>query len=385
MLSRPAYLKQLSDALKRSPVVALLGPRQCGKTTLTRIFGGGKEVLYFDLESQPDLRRLQNPEIILGSSRGLVILDEIQRMPELFSALRVVVDRPETQASFLILGSASPDVVKGVSETLAGRVEFVELSGFDIGETGVDSWEKLWVRGGFPRSFLADSDEDSMAWREGFVRTFLERDIPQLGITIPSAAMRRFWTMLAHYHGQTWNASELARSMGLTDKTVRSWLDILTGTYMVRQLQPWHQNIGKRQVKAPKIYLRDTGILHALLDVPDYHSLLGHPRLGASWEGFAVEQFMRVVKPTQAYFWAAHSGAEIDLFFLYRGHRYGVEFKFNEAPKVTRSMHIALTDLDLDHLWIIYPGEHLYPADQKITALPISRLADIPALLQSGR
>ncbi|MDH4100326.1 MAG: ATP-binding protein [Nitrospirota bacterium] len=381
MIKRLAYLKQLSNALRRSPVVALLGPRQCGKTTLTRIYGEGKEALYFDLESQPDIRRLQNPELILGSSRGLVILDEIQRMPELFNTLRVVVDRPETKAHFLILGSASPDVVKGVSETLAGRVEFVELSGFDIGETDADSWKDMWLRGSFPRSFLANSDDDSMAWREGFIRTFLERDIPQLGITIPAAAMRRFWTMLAHYHGQTWNASELARSMGLTDKTVRSYLDILTGTYMIRQLQPWHQNISKRQVKAPKIYLKDSGILHTLLSISDYHSLMGHPRLGASWEGFAVEQFMRIVRPAQAYFWATHSGAEIDLFFLHGGHRYGVEFKFSEAPEVTRSMRIVLADLNLDHLWIIYPGEELYPVDEQITVVPLSRLAEISALL----
>ena len=248
MIDRPAYLEQLSTAMRRSPVTALLGPRQCGKTTLAKIFGEGKQATYFDLESQPDLRRLQNPELILTSLQGIVILDEIQVLPELFSVLRVLVDRPATQARFLILGSASPSLIRKVSETLAGRIEFIELSGFDLGEIGIDSWKKLWLRGGFPRSFLANSDEDSLAWREGFIRTFLERDIPQLGITVPATAMRRFWTMLAHYHGQTWNASELARSMGLSDKTVRSYVDILTGTYMIRQLQPWFENIGKRQV-----------------------------------------------------------------------------------------------------------------------------------------
>jgi predicted AAA+ superfamily ATPase len=238
MIERLFYLEQLATAVRRSPVTALLGPRQCGKTTLARRFATNRPAIYFDLESQPDQHRLQNPELILGSFQGLVILDEIQVMPGLFNVLRVLVDRPQMQARFLILGSASPDIIRNVSETLAGRVELVELAGFDLRETGADTWEHLWLRGGFPRSFLAASDEDSVAWREGFIRTFLERDIPQLGIRIPAAAMRRFWTMLAHYHGQIWNASELARAMGLSDKTVRSYLDILTGTFMVRQLQP---------------------------------------------------------------------------------------------------------------------------------------------------
>ena len=250
MIDRPFYLERLATALRRSPITALLGPRQCGKTTLARLLGESGEATYFDLESQPDLQRLQNPELLLGSLVGIVILDEIQVLPELFKVLRVLVDRPANQARFLILGSASPILVKQIAETLAGRVEFVELAGFDLRETGADAWRPLWVRGGFPRAFLADSEEDSMAWREGFIRTFLERDIPQLGITIPAAAMRRFWTMLAHYHGQIWNATELARSMGLTDKTVRSYLDILTGTFMVRQLQPWYYNTKKRLVKS---------------------------------------------------------------------------------------------------------------------------------------
>ncbi len=317
--------------------------------------------------------------MVLGSLKGLVVLDEIQAMPELFNVLRVLVDRPDSKTRFLILGSASPDIIRKVSETLAGRIEFVERSGFDLRETGADSLETLWLRGGLPRSFLADSDDDSMAWREGFIRTFLERDIPQLGITIPAAAMRRFWTMLAHYHGQTWKASELARSMGLSDKTVRSYLDILTGTFMVRQLQPWYQSIGKRQVKAPKVYLRDSGLLHALLSLPDSHSLLAHPRVGASWEGFALEQLLRAVKPVEAFFWATHNGAEIDLFFLSKGRRYGVEAKFIEAPKVTRSMRIALEDLDLHHLWIIYPGKVSYPAHKRITVWPLHDIARLPA------
>jgi predicted AAA+ superfamily ATPase len=378
MIDRPSHLKQLGTTLKRSPVTALLGPRQCGKTTLARMFGQGRETTYFDLESQPDLQRLQNPELMLGSLKGTVILDEIQVMPGLFNVLRVLSDRPKNPARFLILGSASPGIIKSVSETLAGRIEFVELSPFDLSETGADSWERLWWRGGFPRSFLAKSNEDSLAWRESFIRTFLERDIPQLGIMIPSTAMRRFWTMLAHYHGQTWNGSKLARSMGLSDKTVRSYLDILTGTFMVRQLQPWHENIGKRQVKAPKIYLRDSGILHRLLGLTTLHGLFGHPQVGASWEGFAVEEVLTAIKPSEAYFWATHGGAEIDLFFSHRGRRYGVEAKFTEAPNISKSMQTGMEVLKLTHLWVIYAGQHIYPMDKKITALPIK---DISALV----
>jgi predicted AAA+ superfamily ATPase len=377
MISRPSYLTQLTRAVKRSPITSLIGPHQCGKTTLARMFAASKHSTYFDLESQPDARRLQNPELILGSLQGIVILDEIQEMPELFRTLRVMADRSNSKARFLILGSASPDIVKNVSETPAGRVEFVELIGFNLQEVGATSFETLWLRGGFPRSFLADSDEDSMAWREGFIRTFLKRDIPHLGISIPSSALRRFWTMLAHYHGQTWNASELGRSMGLSDKTVRSYLDILTGTFMIRQLQPWHENIGKRQVKAPKVYFRDSGMLHSLLNLPDFHTLTGSPLVGASWKGFALEQTLQVLKPSQAFFWATYGGVEIDLFFLHRGHRYGVEFKFSEAPQTTKSMRIAMETLQLQHLWIIYPGKHPYPIDKKISALP---LADVGTL-----
>ena len=378
MIERPSYFAQLTTAVRRSPVVALLGPRQCGKTTLARLFGETRQAIYFDLESQPDQRRLQNPELALGALEGLVILDEIQAMPLLFNVLRVLVDRPQTRASFLVLGSASPVLVKSVSESLAGRVEFVELAGFDLREIGAENWQSLWLRGGFPRSYLADSDADSLAWREGFMRTFLERDIPQLGITIPTAALRRFWTMLAHYHGQIWNASELARSMGLSDKTVRTYLDILTGTFVIRQLQPWHENIGKRQIKAPKIYLRDSGLLHGLLGLPDWHSLMGYPRLGAFWEGFVLEQALRIVAPTEAYFWATHGGAEIDLFFIHHGRRYGVEVKFSEAPKIGRSQHTAVNNLSLDRLWVVYPGQQMYPVDEKITVWPLKELAGLP-------
>jgi uncharacterized protein len=289
---------------------------------------------------------------------------------------------PGNKTRFLILGSASPDLVKNVSETLAGRVEFIELSGFGLHETRAGSSNVVWLRGGFPRSFLARTDGDSLAWREGFIQTFLARDIPQLGISIPPAAMRRFWTMLAHYHGQTWNASELGRSLDLSDKTVRSYLDILTGTFMVRQLQPWYENVSKRQVKAPKIYLRDSGILHALLNLPDFQTLHGYPRLGASWEGFAIEQILRILKPPQAFFWATHSGAEVDLFFIFHGRRYGIECKFSEAPKITKSMNQAIESLNLAHLWIIHPGEHPYPLSERVSVCPMKNIAALPRQLR---
>ena len=377
MLQRSYYLDHIKMAISRSPVTALLGPRQCGKTTLARQIAEHQKATFFDMESVPDQRRLQNPELALGGLSGLVVLDEIQEMPELFQVLRVLVDRPENQARFLILGSAAPEIIKSASETLAGRLEFIELQGFDLSETGPNAWESLWLRGGFPRSFLAASEDDSLVWREGFIRTFLERDIPQLGINIPAIAMRRFWTMLAHYHGQTWNAAEIGRSMGLSDKTVRSYLDILTGTFMIRQLQPWFENLGKRQVKAPKIYFRDTGLLHSLLDIPDKHSLLGHPKVGASWEGFALEQALQILRPNSAYFWGTHAGAELDLIFQLNGKRYGMEIKFNEAPSLTPSMRIATSELALDHLWIIYPGSEAYPVAKNITTLPLKNLETI--------
>jgi len=335
------------------------------------------KAVHFDLESQADRRRLQNPEMMLGALEGVVVLDEIQQMPELFSVLRILADRLKSKTRFLILGSASPDLIKHDSETLAGRVQFIELSGFDLSETGAGSLDKLWLRGGFPRSYLANSEEDSIDWREGFIRTYLERDIPQLGITIPAAALRRFWTMLAHYHGQTWNGSELGRAMSLSDKTVRSYLDILTGTFMVRQLQPWHENMKKRQVKAPKVYLRDSGILHSLLSITDRHSLEGHPKVGASWEGSALEQALQLLRPAQAFFWGTHAGAELDLLFFHSGHRYGMEFKFTEAPVMTKSMWIALEDLELEHIWVVYPGKHRFPIDRKVSAFPFRDLASL--------
>ena len=378
MLSRAEYLRQLEVATSRSPVTALLGPRQCGKTTLARHFAATLESTCFDLESEPDVRRLTNPELALADLRGLVVLDEIQRMPRLFNVLRVLSDRGGAASRFLILGSASPELVREVSESLAGRVEFIELAGFDLAETGTQSWRTLWLRGGFPRSYLGGSNADSMAWRDGFVRTFLERDIPQLGITIPAAAMRRFWTMLAHWHGQTWNASELGRAMSLSDKTVRRYLDLLTGTYMVRQLQPWFENVAKRQVKAPKVYLRDSGLLHALLEVPNDGSLLSHPRVGASWEGFVIEQILRSLQPSSAWFWAAHGAGELDLLIFENGRRIGFEVKFSEAPSVTRAMRGVLRLLALDHLFVVCPTRDAYPVDPRITVVPALAVPELP-------
>ncbi len=377
MLNRPFYLEKLAVAIKRSPVTALLGPRQCGKTTLARVFTEGRQVTFFDLESAPDQRRLENPELVLGALEGLVVLDEIQKIPGLFQVLRVLVDRPKNKARFLILGSASPDIIKNVSDSLAGRVEFIEIGGFDLLEAGAQNYETLWRRGGFPRSFLAENEDDSIAWREGFIRTFLERDLPQIGINIPALAMRRFWTMLAHYHAQTWNDSELSRSMGLSDKTVRSYLDLLTGAYMIRQLQPWYENLGKRQVKAPRIYFRDSGLLHSLLDIHDKHTLLGHPKLEASWEGFAIEQALQILRPPQAYYWGTYGGAELDLVFTHKSKRYGIEVKFNEAPVITASMKTAVETLGLKKLWVIYPGSNEYPVDTRVTVLPLSKLGGI--------
>jgi uncharacterized protein len=371
MIDRQSYRSRLASAVRRSRVTALIGPRQSGKTTLARDLAGRRTSTYFNLDQPGDQARLANPGLALAHLRGLVVLDEIQAMPELFTTLRALADRQRSPAKFLVLGSASPVLMRRASESLAGRVEFIELEGFSLAETGATTMDALWVRGGFPRSFLAKSDTDSLAWREGFIRTFLERDIPELGISIPTAAMRRFWTMLAHYHGQTWNSSELARSMGLSDKTVRGHLDVLTGAFMIRQLQPWHENLGKRQVKAPKIYFRDSGLLHSLLAIPDRSTLLGHPRAGASWEGFALSQVLQWLTPAEAYFWATHNGAELDLFIPHRGRRYGFEFKFNEAPTPTRSMRIALDDLRLDHLWIVHPGTHTYRLDERITAWPL--------------
>jgi hypothetical protein len=327
---------------------------------------------FFDLENPVDSRRLSAPMKALEGLSGLVIVDEVQRKPDLFELLRVLVDRPDNAARFLLLGSASPQLVKGVSESLAGRIGFIDLSGFDLEEAGGDQRDRLWVRGGFPRSYLALDDPSSLAWREDFIRTFLERDIPQLGITIPAETLRRFWTMIAHYHGQIWNASEFARSFGVSEVTIRRYLDILAGAYVVRILPPWFASIRKRQVKAPKIYVRDSGILHALLQLETLASIQSHPKLGASWEGFALEQVIGLLETRDAYYWATHGGAELDLLVIIGGKRYGFEFKYADAPSTSRSMHVALQDLSLEHLWVIYPGDQEYPLHDKISVIPIN-------------
>ena len=380
MIPRPAYEEAIRKALKRGPVCALLGPRQCGKTTLAREIAAREKSEYFDLEDPRDAARLENPLLALESLEGLVVLDEIQRNPRLFEVLRVLADKPRRKASFLVLESASPDLVKGASETLAGRVGFVEMAGFDQGEVG--DLETLWTRGGFPRSYLASSEEESFAWREDFIRTFLERDMPLFGIRIPSETLRRFWTMLAHFHGQVWNASQLSHSLGVSGKTLGRYLDALCGTYMVLRLPPWHENLRKRQVKSPKIYIRDSGILHTFLGISGMKSLLGHPKLGASWEGFILEQVLRILKPFQVYFWGTHAGAELDLFLPVGGKRFGVECKWREAPRTTRSMRSALEDLSLDHLWVVYPGTREYPLDSRITVLPASRIKDLSEMVK---
>lgn len=375
MIQRPRFSRRLDDAFRVHPIAALLGPRQCGKTTLARGYSKTEDdVSYFDLENPVDLQRLSAPMTILESLQGLVVIDEIQRRPEIFELLRVLVDRPDSDTRFLILGSASPSLVKGVSESLAGRAGFVDLGGFSLEEIGLESQDQLWTRGGFPRSFLAPDESASRAWREGFIRTFLERDIPQLGITIASETLRRFWTMVAHYHGQVWNAAEFARSLGSSEKTARRYLDILAGAYMIRVLPPWFENLGKRQVKSPKVYIRDSGVLHSLLQLGSRDDVLGHPKLGASWEGFVVEQILNRFDTRDAYFWATHNGAELDLMITIDGRRHGFEIKFSDAPKRRRSMLTAVSDLGLEHLWVVYPGTTRYSLSEHISVVPLGAI-----------
>ncbi len=374
MIPRPDPIHQIEASFRIHPVTALLGPRQCGKTTIARFMAQQGPSTFFDLEHPVDIQRLSAPMQALQDINGLVVLDEIQRKPSLFELLRVLVDRPENRSRFLILGSASPHLIKGVSESLAGRVGFVDLAGFQISEVGDQYLNRLWTRGGLPRSFLADGADDSVRWRENFIRTFLERDIPQLGIGIPAETLRRFWSMVAHYHGQVWNAAEFARSLGTAENTARRYLDILSGAYMVRLLPPWFENIKKRQVKAPKIYLRDSGLLHNFLRLENLDALRGHPKIGASWEGFALEHIVQCLQARDVYFWATHGGAELDLMVARGGKRYGFEFKYTDAPRTGRSMHIAIQDLGLAHLWIVYPGEHEYPLSETITAVPLKTI-----------
>jgi len=382
MIERRRYLDRIAAATGRAPVTSLLGPRQCGKTTLAREFASTRESTRFDLGSEADVRQLANPELVLGELRGLVVLDEIQILLRLFNVLRVLVDRPDADTRFLILGSASPMIVRGVSQSLAGRVEFIDMSGFDLEETGAADMRKLWRRGGCPRSWLADSEAESVAWRRGFIRTFLERDLPQLGVPVPAVAMRRFWNTLAHHHGQTANAANLGRSIGVSDKTARRYLDLLTGAWMVRQVQPWFENLGKRQVKAPKVYVRDTGLLHSLLGIDKDKELLGHRRVGASWEGFAMEQILSALDQPTPWFWSAHGLGEIDLLLLLRGRRIGFEMKFSEAPRVRASTREIASALGLDHLFVVCPTRQAYPAASDITVLPATAIPSLPERIE---
>lgn len=363
-------LQQIQRAFKGHPIVALLGPRQCGKTTLARQVGAEQKrkssVYYFDLEDETDLAQLEAPKTILENLDGLVIIDEIQLQPKLFPLLRVLVDRPHHKTRFLILGSASRELVNRSSESLAGRVAHIELTPFQYHE--VHHMRQLWVRGGFPLSYLAKTMEVSWEWRKNYVKTFLERDIPQLGIRVAPQALRRFWMMLVHYHGQIFNASEIGRSLGVADTTVKHYLDILTGTFMIRSLQPWFENIAKRQVKSPKIYFRDSGLLHFLLGAQGYQDLLHHPKLGASWEGFALEEVIRAqdADPEECFFWGIHGQAELDLLLLKENKRLGYEFKFTDAPRLTSSLIAAYEHLHLDQLYVIYPGKKDYIIHENI-------------------
>jgi len=384
MVPRPELLERIERAFQVTPIVTLLGPRQCGKTTIARVIAQKNGAAIFDLGDQADNAALTNPNLALSGKRGLIIIDEIQHRPELFPALRVLVDIPDNAARFLLLGSASPMLVRGVSETLAGRTSFVDMAGFTLEEVGSSQWRQLWLRGGFPRSWLADSDAPSFEWKKAFIRTFLERDIPQLGISIPAAALSRFWTMIAHYHGQIWNGSALSRSFGVSEKTVKRYLEILEGTFLVRTLPPWHDNLGKRLVKSPKVYIRDSGILHALLGIDTMDALLSHPVAGASWEGFAVESVRARFPEAQAFFYATHGGAELDLLLIDHNRRYGFEMKLNEAPKLTRSMMVSIEDLKLDGLFVIYPGTRQYPLSERVSAVPISLLEEYSGLKVMG-
>lgn len=375
LIPRTSVQETVATALRRSRVVSLLGPRQCGKTTLARQFLPANALNYFDLEDPVSLARLDEPMTTLRPLRGLVVIDEIQRRPELFPILRVLADREDTPARFLILGSASPDLARGSSESLAGRVETVTMGGFSLAEVGFGAQARHWLRGGFPPSFLAASEEDSAAWRRSFVQTFLERDLPQYGPAVPAATMYRFWSMLAHYHGQVWNGAELARSLAISESGVRRYLDALQGVFMVRLLQPWHANLKKRQVKSPKVYFRDSGVLHYLLGIRAEADLLLHPRSGASWEGYVVEQVLAAVQPDEAYFWATHGGAELDLLLLKDGRRLGVEVKRADAPGLTPSIRAALDDLSLDRLTVVYPGQQPYSLMERVTVVPMETLA----------
>ncbi len=367
---------ELSDLinrrLKQSPAVALLGPRQCGKSTLARSIAAQSSSTYFDLESPADLRALSEPMSALEKLRGLVVIDEVQRRSELFPILRVLLDRKPIRTRFLILGSAAPELLRQTSETLAGRVALIEMSGFAMSETGHSTLQRLWNRGGFPLSFTARTQQASVEWRQDFIRTFLERDLPELGIRVPAITMRRFWVMLAHQHGGIWNGSAIGGSLGQAHTTVRHHLDTLSSALVVRVLQPWFENVGKRQIKSPKVYVRDSGLLHSLLDIHTQDALDRHPKLGASWEGFVIEQLLTELRASQAYYWRTQAGAELDLLLMHKSQRIGIEVKYSDAPSMTPSMVAACTDLKLNRLIVIYPGSRQYVLTKNVTVMSLT-------------
>jgi predicted AAA+ superfamily ATPase len=374
MIRRAALEERIRLALGRSRIVVMTGPRQSGKTTLARRFVPADSASYFDLEDPISLARLEEPMTAMSGLTGIVAIDEIQRRPDLFPVLRVLADRDDSKVRFLILGSASGALLKQSSESLAGRAEFISITPFRLPEIGLRMEKKHWHRGGFPRSFLARDDESSAAWRKGFIRAFLERDLPQLGVRVPFPAMHRFWSMLAHYHGQIWQASDPAKTLGVSEPTVRRYLDILTESFMIRQLPPWHENLGKRQVKSPKLYFSDSGLLHEMLGIRTLDDLLKHPRCGASWEGYALEEVIARIEPEEIYFWATHNGAELDLLAIRQGRRLGFEFKRSDAPRMTPSMRVALEDLKLDSLTVVYPGREEYRLAESIRVLPLKAI-----------
>lgn len=374
-IDRTRLRAEIARALDQFRGVILVGPRQVGKTTLARSFVSAGSPNYFDLEDAVVAEQFRAPAALLEGLRGLIVIDEVQHAPHLFRLLRVFMDRDDAPAKFLLLGSASPSLLRQPGESLLGRVAVIEIGGFTLDEIGLHATQTLWRRGGAPLSFLADDERQSVEWRQNFIKLFLERDLPQLGINAAPAAVRRFWTMLAHYHGQVWNAADPARSLGVNESTVRRYLDWLTQTYMVRQLQPWFENVGKRQVKAPKIFFRDSGLLHVLMGIGDEGDLLTHPKSGASWEGFVLEQVLRITRPDEAYFWATHAGAELDLLMLKHGRRVGVEIKRADAPALTPSMRVAMNDLRLDRLLVLYPGNRPYSLASGIDVVPATAIA----------
>ena len=370
-LRRTELMRRIEDRFRSNPIVLLQGPRQCGKTTLARQFAVRRKAEYFDLESPADCSRLGQPLMALERLRGWVVIDEAQLQPGLFGVLRVLADRRPLPAKFLLLGSASPDLVRTAAESLAGRVAQVSMAGFDLSEVGAKSWLRLWLRGSYPRSFLAGTEADSRQWREDFIQTFLERDLRRFGVQVAPVALRRFWSMISHYHGQIWNASEIGRSLGEAHTTVKRHLDILCGAFVMRQLPPWFENVGKRQIRSPKVYLRDSGLLHALLGIPSFAALEAHPKLGASWEGYALEEVLRVTGDREAYFWNTQGGAELDLLVFINGQRIGFEFKYADAPAVTKSLQVAREDLRLARVFIVHPGRKSYPLNEWAEAVSL--------------